>query len=1320
MEEQIQIVTFDNDQAQVEEELPVSTRIPTMPTIAHADYHNHSVVSFLQRPQLLSSFRWVSSSQRSVNLFRPRTSDTGGLRIPSEMINRSMIRNKLDGFTSFKATAVIKLQINAQPFQCGRLLMAAAPMPSLLGHRKDFIFTHVSNAQNLNHVQMDIAKDTEVVLRVPFISPYNCYDLIDGRFDWAELQILVYSPLLAVSSTCVECLVFGHFEDIELGAPTSGEMIVQQSASPGAVNGARKRESQGRLTGALASIGNSLVSKGLSAVSPLLGAGDAILAAAGWSKPILSQPNQVVLNRPNEGFGHMDGVDQSLVLAMTSGNAVENIPNLVGTGIDETDFHRLKRIPQMIGVFSYSDNIETSAGMCPPPGTKPGGQVKELLWSCAVAPTCNVPACYALRPVADDNADPPDSAILNPYNLNWKQPTTLNYISSPFLYWTGSLVYTFKFVKTDYHSGRVEIAFHPFINNVEPPNNSNWLRSRMDYVYRTVVDLRKNSEVSVTIPYIAAQPWKRISTYLDPINANPPVPGRAKDIITGILTVRALTPLICSNAIISPTIEVLVEMRAGDDYECQGPITSKFLPFSFGNVDIPKIPPPSAAILSRNKRVADNSEEDICQQSGAATLRTPATQGFIYGTLNNIDREMEVIFKGLESYDMVWLDVYGSIVNKRQNVNSYVRYAIPTSWDGGPTPMTFASRGNDNHVQYGVGLRNPGSDELRINYKLLDTTLGTGVDRTDVQVLIDLNVYPLEPYDAVVRIDPEQLPLPTAPNTGGGGGGVIKIDPSQWPLQVVNHPEKEFTVKFTEPVLAEVQNFRDQSLNVQVTNTPLPVTGLGGGAPGGVVSIDPNQLPLWVSEYNVAPSDPRDPGVLRARLSDEEYAEVLDKGFISVLKEPFSTDLDVDEDIVQQSGDNDKVATAGVTETRTRALEGWMPPCITGNEIDAHRPSTAQWCAGERFTTFRQYSRRFAFSLVSGLDAANMLKVQPIELVRPGILAMRTTKNDSTAPGNDRTQYALYAPNTGAEVSGSPLSFVAGMYAFYRGSTRFKVWMDPRENPPNLISGHLEYARQLGDVNIIDDNIENFMTPIMFETPQSKQIAEFQVPYYSPTIVSSTWSHGIDNQFDVPLCNLVVSIPDVRGTSNPFPIKIAVAAGDDMDFHQFIGPPPVMVVNDILTVGRQLHYPPTGFTPTQKVPKDTARTEAPATAFRRVLWTWLSVSGNPSGSSCPLPAGYRSITLSNEDQVVNDKPVGVVDPKTFVPTYYGVPPDAKVTTLMDKDYYKYNSTRRRRHVIDTTSDESGVDEVDDLKVRTRKLLSMADYYDDDTQNFNLD
>jgi len=371
---------------------------------------------------------------------------------------------------------------------------------------------------------------------------------------------------------------------------------------------------------------------------------------------------------------------------------------------------------------------------------------------------------------------------------------------------------------------------------------------------------------------------------------------------------------------------------------------------------------------------------------------------------------------------------------------------------------------------------------------------------------------------------------------------------------------------------------------------------------------------LWTSPYNIAGNEARIASLL---------------GMLFGVRDPsIECDDDASVNPKQQSA---QLAMAGVTETRTRAMEGWMPPCITGSSKDAHRPSTLKWCAGEKFTSFRQFSRRFAYCLVSGLDATKQFMVQPIELIRPGALYMRPTAG--VQPGNDRTQFALYAPNTKAEVSGSPLSFTAGMYAFWRGSIRVAAWMDPRSNPPQLLSGHLEYSRQIVDNNIIDDNIENFLTPIGYETPGTKQFAEFQIPYYSPTIVSSTWSHGVDNQFDTPLANLVLNIPDFSGTSgNVFPLKIAVAGGDDMDFHQFIGPPPVINVADLTTTGRALHYPPTGFTPTQKIAHDTARTEEPAQRFVPVSYSVMRVMGNPTGSSCPVMPSLKAKTLKEEEE----------------------------------------------------------------------------------------
>jgi hypothetical protein len=1058
-----------------------------------------------------------------------------------------MISRKLDGFTSFKATCVLKLQINAQPFQCGRLLMAAAPMPGLLGNRRQFIFSHVSNAQNLNHVQMDIAKDTEVELRIPFISPYNCYDLVDGKFDWAEVRILVYSPLNATETKCLQCLVYGHFEDIEMGAPTSGgvkqqsgyisDNPVQQSLMPSRaqVDETKRVEATGKFTGALAQLGSSLVNKGLSIARPLTGTVDSVIAAMGWSKPILAKPSKVLLQRPTEGFQYMDGIDHSLVLGMTASNAIEPIKGLVGTNIDETSFNTLKRIPQMIGVFTYSSDIITCTD---------DNRAPVKLWECAISPSCNVPACYYITPPTTG------TNVRNPYGLRWKQPTTLNYISSPFLYWKGSLVYTFKFVKTNYHSGRVEISFHPFVNTVNT--------DRMDFVYRTVIDLRDNSEVSLTVPYIAAQPYKRISTFLDPVNPDPPAPGRLKDVITGILYVRALTPLICATTIIAKSIEVLVEMRAGDDYEVAAPVTSKFLPFSLQNEN----PIQQGGSVTPNinfKKIIGNAKPIIPpivlprfvnpkQQSGdlPVVARVPdSIRGGITVLMGSyqrvtMDQDQKTISLDLPTQyvgERVLIYIQYGIVLPGPGVGGKHLYQVSSSLESGINSLLAFSY--DNWGAY-VTPSSFGSCILPSQINLTVSKIGNA---TNVDIIMNYTIF-LNDSALTVSLNEKQFPLPCA-FKGSVDPLLVKLDESQ---------------------------------------IPLPVKG---DSQGGTVSIDPDQLPLWVSSYNVAPRNPR-----------------------------------------EQAG---SIAMAGVTETRTRAMEGWMPPSITGNARDAHRPDLTHLCIGEKFNSFRQYAKRFAFCLVNGLDSTKMFPIQPVELIRPGALYLRPT--ESTTGNNERTQLCLYAPNTKAEVSGSPLAFVAGMYAFYRGSIRTKVWMDPRDNPPTIVSGHLEYSRQTVDSNIIDDAIENFMTPIAYETPNTKQIPEYQVPYYSPTIVSSTWSHGIDNQFDIPLVNLVLSIPDFKSQANTYPIKVAVAAGDDMDFHQFIGPPPVINTGDLTVNQRPLHYPPTGFTPTQKIALDTPanrRTEQPASSFIAVPYSALKIQNNANGGSCPTAPTELAYTLASK------------------------------------------------------------------------------------------
>lgn len=571
MEEVQQIVTFSNDAAVIPEHFPAEQVLPNQANDQHEDSIDHSIISYLQRPQRIDSYLWRKTLR--IGKLLSEGSKTFKYDIPALGLTR-MALNKLDGLTSFRATAVVRIQFNSQPFQQGRLILAAIPMPYLIGERADWLSTHPSLLQSINHVQVDISKQTEATLRIPFVSPFNSFDLIVNKYQWARCVCMVYSALQDPLNVGVPVQVWIHFEDIVLGTATSGiynsmgEVVAHEQAggvkrdpAPSAVRQNREAEETGKVSSTIASVGRGIgsvadtVGGALPFLSPITGAVSSIAKTGssiveglgslfGFSKPQPSYSGYTVLQRPCEGFGNSNGVDHSHVLGLDRLNNVDVYPGLGGTSFDEQDINYLTRIPQFIDQFIYTNK----------------STYDQVLWTSYVSPTYYIPGSMKLKaPLAGNCAA----------GIDELQPTILNYVSSFFVYWTGSLVYTFRFVKTDFHSGRVEISFHPFTNGVAT--------DRINYAYRAVVDLRDTTEVSLSVPFVSPQPWKRL------IPANPLDAGNWEaygSCATGRLQVRAITPLILSSAVVTNEVHCVIEVRAGDDYRLQAPVSSTYLQFT--------------------------------------------------------------------------------------------------------------------------------------------------------------------------------------------------------------------------------------------------------------------------------------------------------------------------------------------------------------------------------------------------------------------------------------------------------------------------------------------------------------------------------------------------------------------------------------------------------------------------------------------------------------------------------------------------------------------------------------------------------------------
>ena len=182
----------------------------------------HTVVDFLKRPEKIASVTWTTSQAALTNLV--------SLSIPSAILT-TMYQTKLQGFGLLRADIVFKLQFNSQPFQAGRLIATYTPVPTYLANRKNQCFKTLQRLTALPSVIIDISKQTETNITIPYVSSFTHYDLTTGGGDWGQFDLWVYSPLNSASTQSINIAVRSYLENVQLGALTQQNLASQGTLS---------------------------------------------------------------------------------------------------------------------------------------------------------------------------------------------------------------------------------------------------------------------------------------------------------------------------------------------------------------------------------------------------------------------------------------------------------------------------------------------------------------------------------------------------------------------------------------------------------------------------------------------------------------------------------------------------------------------------------------------------------------------------------------------------------------------------------------------------------------------------------------------------------------------------------------------------------------------------------------------------------------------------------------------------------------------------------------------------------------------------------
>jgi hypothetical protein len=189
--------------------IPLSN--PEMNSLAEARVHE--IRSFLSRPVVLRTNEWAIAD--------PVMTILETVSLPDDILSHPMYSEKTRGFLGFKADIVLRLQVNATPFQQGRLFVCWLPQGQLLGLRGEITHSNLVFCTQMPRIDFDASTDSDVVMRIPYVSPTLMYNQANQLGPFGEFRLMVYSPLMASSGASVaDYTIFAHFENVELEFPT--------------------------------------------------------------------------------------------------------------------------------------------------------------------------------------------------------------------------------------------------------------------------------------------------------------------------------------------------------------------------------------------------------------------------------------------------------------------------------------------------------------------------------------------------------------------------------------------------------------------------------------------------------------------------------------------------------------------------------------------------------------------------------------------------------------------------------------------------------------------------------------------------------------------------------------------------------------------------------------------------------------------------------------------------------------------------------------------------------------------------------------------
>lgn len=499
----------------------------------------------------------------------------------------SLQTDVLSNYAFFRMDYVFKIQVNSTKFHQGCLIASYDPFrqfdePTSIPTTGNKVFNSYV-ATGLPNVLINASSSEPVEIEIPFDHVRNFLTTNSNRgFDLlGRLRISVLNRLQAATgaSTDVDVSVFLHATNAYVSFPIYRHPLLVPSLTsiPEEDHVAHglfdSILSIGK--GAVSTFGNVATGNWGGAVKDLGSTLNEVADTFNLDKPTDPVfPHNTII--PLGPFAHGKGVDRSTRLALDPLSTRLPDEGDFMTRASEMSWKVVTSTPMFMGRWNWSDTSTT-------PGTNP-------LFQFPVTPNISSGSVDTSTPLSNRS-----------YN-----ETFLAYAARHFCFWSGSIDYQFDFISTQFHTGKLLIAFIPNAFGDTPTFD------QVKSCPNVIMDLQESSTVSFKVAF--ASPTYKKRTYFDNGTNLPTGETYRDDEIVGWVSVWVLNRLRVPDNVAN-NVDINVYIKGGDDFVLDVP-RNPLMEFNTS------VPPP--AILHEAHGLQDISHT----RSGGTGQSVPAVMTF--------------------------------------------------------------------------------------------------------------------------------------------------------------------------------------------------------------------------------------------------------------------------------------------------------------------------------------------------------------------------------------------------------------------------------------------------------------------------------------------------------------------------------------------------------------------------------------------------------------------------------------------------------------------------------------------------------------------